>query len=376
MKKWLMWYLMLSKRLFVRGGFLALLLLIPLLVPAANFAMQGESGVLNVALVNCSEDSRAVNVIEKLKKDDSVIRYMVLPTEEDGIRAVEQGKADTAWVFGEGYADAQTAYAKGKSLTPFVTVYQKDETVPLQLASEKLFAAVYPDFAYDVLEGFVEEKVDPNGVETDKKTKDIFEHTVRNRELVAMKKLNSDEKVTVGNILLTPLRGLISIVCVLCGLAAAMFLLWDIKAGRFDWMPEEKRILPLIFSVFAALVPTGIVAVLALVVSGAGTGWGEILMLPVFILCAAGFCLCVATVLPSAEKLGAAIPGISVALLALSPIFFNIQILKPLRLMFPVHYYLQALYDKTYLMYGLLYAVCAFLLAMGVYGAKKRFKRK
>ncbi len=372
MKKWFMWYQMLSKRLFVRGGFLALILLIPLLVPVANFSMQGESGVLTVALVNEGEDPQAAKVIDKLTKSDSMLHYVVLSKEEDGIKAVEQMEADTAWVFTDQYTDARKAYAKGKRHTPFVTVYQREETVPLQLATEKLFAAVYPDFAYDVLEGFVEEKVDSMGTDVAKKTKAIFDGTVRNRELVVMKKLDRTEEVTVGNILLMPLRGLLAVICVLCGLAAAIFLLWDRKAGRFDWMPEGKRVIPLMLSIFAALIPSGVAATLALILSGAGTGWGEIPSLAVFILCAAGFCLCVATVLPTAEQLGAAIPGISVALLVLSPIFFHIRILKPLRLMLPVHYYLQAVYDKTYLLYGMVYAVCAFLLAAGVYRIRKK----
>ena len=61
-------------------------------------------------------------------------------------------------------------------------------------------------------------------------------------------------------------------------------------------------------------------------------------------------------------RLSAVTPVLIVALIAVSPIFFTISGLKPIRMLTPVYYYLTSIHDPIYLLWMLLYAaVCGAL---------------
>ena len=50
MRRWLLWFWMLSKRLYKRASFVAILALIPIAVLALNVAAQADSGFFHVVL--------------------------------------------------------------------------------------------------------------------------------------------------------------------------------------------------------------------------------------------------------------------------------------------------------------------------------------
>ena len=160
------------------------------------------------------------------------------------------------------------------------------------------------------------------------------------------------------NFLTGPVRGLLSLILVLTVLAASMYFLKDQEEGKYDWLPSYKRILPAFALCLSSVTFTGSAIFVGLLVSGVYVGFfREIFLMVLFIFATTGFGLVFCIVFRSYGKLGAAIPGILVSMLALSPIFFNLSILRPIRLLIPTHYYLYAIHNSKYYMYMIYYCI-------------------
>ena len=142
--KLVMWFLLLSKRLYKKLTFLAILLLIPVLVLAYNAAAQDDSGMITVVLAQKESDPLAQKIIENLDASSQLIRYDICQDAETAQALVEGGKADMAWIF-EGNLEARLAdfMAQPKEKNALVTVFLREDDVTLRLAREKLSGALY-----------------------------------------------------------------------------------------------------------------------------------------------------------------------------------------------------------------------------------------
>ena len=98
-RRFFLWYGLLSKRLLRRPGYLAVLLLIPLFALALALFSRQESGVVTVAL--CLEepaDAAARTTVERLLNAESILRCSAYPDPEAAREAVRSGQADAAWI--------------------------------------------------------------------------------------------------------------------------------------------------------------------------------------------------------------------------------------------------------------------------------------
>ena len=365
-KKLFLWYFMLTKRLFRKWSFLVLLCCIPLMVLASNYAMSGESGVMTIFLC-CEDDSpQAHKIVDSLFEGDSVIRFKVNNNKEEAIAEVKNQKADAVWCFESDFEQKTEQYAKRESLKPLVTVYQREDNIPLQLSNEILYGALYSSFSYEVYENFVYTKlVDKNTVSEEDLAR-YFNHTKQRDDIVKFEK--TDEEVSKNTLyLLTPLRGIMSIMVVLCGLAAAMYFLKDKKEGKYNWMSERKKIIPAFAQCLAALVPGAIAVLLAIGFTHISVGFArELLSMLLFVIASSGFCLVMCMLFKKSGNLGAVIPAILVVMLAVSPVFITIDMLKPIGMLMPVYYYLNSIYNASYYLYFVYYIIGVYAVAAAI----------
>lgn len=371
-KKLFLWYYMLTKRLFRKWSFLVLLCCIPIMMLVSNYAMSGESGVMTVILYSEDDSAEVQKIINNLTDGDSVIRFKVCNNKEDGIKEVEKHKADALWCFTEDFEQKLEKYAKHESSKPVVTVYEREDNIPLQLSHEKLYGALYSSFSYEVYENFVYTKlVDKNTVSEEEVGK-YFDGTKRRDDVVALEK--TDDTVSKNTMyLLTPLRGIMSIMVVLCGLAAAMYFLKDKKEGKYNWMSEQKRIIPAFAQCLAALVPAAVAVLAAVAFTDISVGFvNEIISMLLFVIASAGFCLVMCMLFKNSGNLGAAIPAILIVMLAVSPVFISIDMLKPIGKLMPAYYYLNSIYNASYYLYFVYYIIGVYAVAVVVNLFKRR----
>lgn len=358
---------MLAKRLLFRRSFVVLLLLIPLLLPAAGVLMQGDSGVLRIALCAAGgENPGAEKIMAGLKKEESVLRYTVYTSEREARQAVAGNREDAAWIFAEDFENALRSYGRGETRRAAVTVVERETGISLQLSHEKLYGALYPYIARAAYDDFIEREF--SGRIPAETAHRAYEETVGGGNVIRMEKMHNSGGAATGNYLTAPLRGLLSLVVMLCGMAACMYYLEDRSAGRLDWLPGKMRIFPAVGTAGAALLFAGIAMLAALFAAGIHTAlWLELAAMALFVLSAAGFCTVLALLFRKPGVLGAALPFLLLTMLALCPVFFNMKILRPVRLLLPPYYYLQAIGNPAYLLYMFFYCIAVFLAAAALH---------
>ena len=357
-KKYFIWYVMSGKRLLKKLSFVILLLMIPLLIPVADSLMTEESGVVKVAL-SAEESSETTNdIIESLMKKDSIINFEYYKNPQDAQRAVEKNLADAAWIFEDNFDEKLKLYAQSTESVNLVRVIEREDSISMQLSREVLYSSMFYDISYSLYENFTYENiVSPDEVSREE-IKETYDNYERCGSVVSLWRLESGEVKEQQNYLTAPLRGLMSLVVLLCILAAAMYFLSDQKAGKYDWMPVKMRLAPAFALCLNGAVFSTVAVMVAMFISGYSTGIvNEILSALLFALMSTGFSLVFCKVFSSPAKLGATLPGIMIVALIMSPIFFTFKVLRPVRLLLPTYYYLMAVHNANYYVYGLIYCV-------------------
>ena len=99
MKQIFLWFVLLNKRLARRISFWLILAAVPLLVLALGLLAQQESGVATVAVyVEDETDPAATSMLERLRKEKSVIHYRFCDSEQEARSLVKTSRADVAWI--------------------------------------------------------------------------------------------------------------------------------------------------------------------------------------------------------------------------------------------------------------------------------------
>lgn len=360
-KKFFLWYFMLTKRLFYKFSFIILLCVIPLMVLATDAAMSEESGVIKIMLYSEKGNTGAEEIINSLLTDDSVILFQKCDSKEYALNEAEQQRADAVWCFADDFDEKTEKFASGKSREPLVSVYEREESVFLQLSHEKLYSAIYNKFSYMVYKNFVyTELVDVNRV-SEETVKSYYDLMNRRNDVIETESVDTQRQTVENSYLTAPLRGILSVLIMLCGFAAAMYFLRDRANGKFDWMSGEKRIVPAFAQCLAAIIPAAAVVFATVCFTDVYMGFvNELISMLLFVLTSSGFCLLMCAVFRSSGKLGAAIPPLLIAMLVLSPVFFDISALRMLSLMMPTYYYLNSVYNAEYYFYSVIYIICVY----------------
>lgn len=375
MKKTLTWYYMFTKRLLRHYSFILILALIPVLLPVANSVMTRDSSVFKVALsAQDDNDAIAKRVIDRLYNSESVISYELYDSEEEAEEAVRMQKVDAAWVFVEGLQNKVELYTSTKGLEPLVNIYEFETDIRASLAREKLYGALFPDISYSLYSEFVRSEVLGDIQISDDELYKTYSGKNDYENIVKVETLDGKpvKKNSAGH-LTGPLRGLFSVIIMLCGLSAAMFFLKDKQDGKYDYIPGKRRIVPSFGMCFAATILCGSAVYLALLISGTYTGFvRETISMIMYIICAAGFCALMTLVFDSPNRLGATLPFFIILTIALTPIFFNVKMLKLVSLMIPTYYYLHSIYNSTYLLYMVSYTLIIYTVVFALNTIKSK----
>jgi len=358
---------MLAKRLLLNKSFVALLVLIPLLIPLANLAMKQESGVVRIALCNMSSGSRrAAKITEALKNEESVVSYVQYKTESAARKAVQNGRADGAWIFHEDFDERFEKYSRKESIRPVVTVVSREESIRLNLAREKLFGKLYEIYVYEKYESFVREEVIPGEDISPEELEGYYRSNSVPSGLIEVRTSGSNGVVDAGADYLTaPLKGLMSLIVMLCGFAAAGIFIKEKTSGTYTWLPSEKRVIPAFGSCLPATLISGSAVVVSLFAGGiAGNVWYEAAMMASYAVGAASLCTFVCIAVDRFEAFGALIPFAMLAMMLMCPVFFNIRALPVIRFLMPPYYYLMSVQNPEYMIYSALFSASALLLSV------------
>ena len=362
MKKFAMWFYLMSKRLYRKPVFLAILVLIPVLVLGYSKVNTEESGVVTIALAQKGQDELAGRMIEYLRDDSTLIRYVVCETPESALTKVQTGKADAAWVFPEQMEQKVAAFVDNPvKSNAFVEVTEREDTVALMLTREKLTGALFDCCSETLYLQYIRQNIPQMDDLSDARLLEYYRNTGLSQELFSFSDVGENMMNTANaHYLLAPLRGLLAVVIVLCGMATAMYYMGDVKKGTFAWVPESRRPLTELGCQLVSVSQIALAALLSLLLAGlAAPIRQELPVLVLYSLCTATFCMVLRRLCGSIKVLGTMIPLLLVAMLLVCPVFLDLGFLRQAQLLLPPTYYINAVYNTKYIWYMLLYILCA-----------------
>lgn len=380
LRKAFLFFLLLNKRLLKKYSFLVILAMIPVLAAGLLLAAGEDSGVLHIML--CAEDETddlAKQVIGELTGEKSILRYSAASSADMAYRAVCEGEADAAWIFAEGFTESVEGYVSDSGEKEFlVTVVEREDTVFLQLARERLYSALYPHLSYALFKNYITVDLSVGVSEEELKAEyrvaevdgGIFGFSYRNRE-------DQADTEAETNYLLTPLRGLLALAVLFCGLAASLYYEQDKEKKLFLQMPAGRGILfPYLYHL-PAVIDGAIAALTAFFITGI---WispeRELVLMALYCAACTEFCNLVRKICGTIQRLGACIPLLMLAMTVLCPVFISLKGFRMIQQLFPPFYYLQSVHNAGYIRYFLLYIAALYGLDLLAGARERRFSLK
>lgn len=369
LQKLLLWFAMLSKRLYKKPTFLALMILIPILVLGYTAITGGESGVITVGLACRADDAITQEIFWELQNNSKLLAFQVCADPQEAETLLQNGKLDAVWIFPENMADKIEAFVqRPTSSSAFITVLEREDNITLMLAREKLNASVYPYISQRVYVRFLRELAPELSHLSDEKLLEYYHATDLSLNLFEFEGAAAQQKET--SYLLSPLRGLLGTLILLCSLAAGMYYIRDIEVGTFAWVNRRWQFLPELGCQLTATLHISAVCLICLACCGlTGDLWTELIILFLYSLCCGLFAMALRQLCSSVNLFGTALPLVIVASLVICPVFFDLGAMRQLQLLLPPTYYINAAYDSHYLLYMAGYtgafAAMAILLQLG-----------
>ena len=369
MKRLFRWFFMLNKRLYKKASFVIMLMLIPVLITAFNFVAKEDSGFLHIVLAQIdTSDELSSQVIQELLNEDSIIRFSYAESEKEAINCVRNGDADEAWIFNSNLKQCVEEFCASdfdKNKTA-VNVVAKEQNVFLRVANEKLSATMYKHYAKSYYINFARTNVSSLDSLSDEELSAYFDNITLNEDLFVFASVDSDSahnSTMDTNYLTSPIRGLLSILVVICGIAAAIYYMQDEKSGTFSWVKESNRIYVAFACIMIATLNITSVVFISLLCTGlTASVLKELISFILYALCVAVFCLLIKQIFSSIRMLASIIPPLTVIMIALCPVFFDLRKLTALQLIFPPTYYVNVMYNNMYLLYMVIYTIVCFAL--------------
>ena len=350
-------FLLLNKRLLRKPSFIIILCLIPVMVFGLKLVSERESGIVRIALVN-EGNEEAQEIIDTLMHKDSVFLFSEVKDEKEGEEALWDNRIDAVWVFPKDFTSRVSDFSGAlvsnkKNSDRVVTVIEREDNVLLQLSRMELFGALYSDLSFSLFDNYInlkvaDEPVSVSGLhayyDNDMNKGELFDY--RDRE---------DEDVSAGY-LFAPLRGVLLLLVLLCGLAAAMYYRDDLNKEIFTWMPVGNKWVFEHVYLCTALVDGGLVVLITFFVTGLSkVSFLEVLLMLLFIVSCCCFCSLIRKLTRSLKSLATLIPILMLAMLVICPVFIYLRELKGLQLLLPPFYYLMAQNNTNYFNYFVIY---------------------
>ena len=365
-QKALMWLWLLTKRLYKRPAFLVILMLIPALVLGYTAMTRDDSGVVTVALAQEEEDPLATHIFQQLSGNGQMIRYVFCPDPEEAETLVRGGKADMAWIFPKDLKTRIDAFVDDPDDdNSFVLVLLREDTVTTMLARERLSGVLYEQIAKSYYLCYMRENFPELDHLSDEALMAYYNDFSPEGKLFTIEDAaNGTDHLQTVHYLLSPVRGLLGILTVLCGLAAAMFHMRDLQLGTFSWVSLRMRPAAELVNHLVSVLNVGLVAFVTLLLTDlAADPVREFLILLLYCLCIVSFCMVLRRLTGSIKLLGTLTPLLIVIMLLVCPVFFDFRPLRWLQLFLPPTYYINAAYKPAYILYMPVYI----LTGSGVY---------
>ncbi len=344
--------LLLNKRLYRKPLFLAIVLLIPLLTFGYSAIAKADSGFVTVALAQKDpSDPLGQQIIEDLMSGSPVIRFLQCDTPAKARELVVYGKADSAWIFDDDLQNRICAFVqKPTAKNAFVQILEREQSVTLLLTHEKLSGLIFTYLSPEIYMQYIRKNIPELSATSDEALLKHYNEVALSDTLFTF--AIQKENPSAQSYLLTPVRGLLAIVTMLCSLASAMFYTEDVKQGLFSRIPIKKLPGAEFLCQMITVGNIALIATVALFLAGLNTNLlKELALLIVYIPCVSLFAMVMRRIFPGMRALGILTPLMIVVAMCACPVFLDLIPLRTFALLLPPTYFIRGAFDAAFIGY-------------------------
>ncbi len=325
------------KRLLKRPAYIAVLAAVPIAALALSWASSAGSGIVTAGLVaKGSAGGAEERAARRLTEAGSAMRILTFDGEEEASAALRSGEIEAVWILGDLEGTLRAAARSGTAEHPIKVVEREDDPL-LALSREKLYAAIFPELSYEIYADLMEDRFG----ETDGSVlRSYYDTRIVTSRIIEFESVSGGEDTGPGY-MLSPLRGLLSLIVLAAALSSALYSIGEVRRGAFVWAGRPAMYAIPLLSHFLAALGAGAASLTALAAGGVlGNVLAEIACMTVFCALCAVFCEALRLVLGTEERFAAAIPAAIILSLALAPIFVDIRGFAPVKALLPPYWYL------------------------------------
>lgn len=347
-------FILWCKRFLKRPLFLFTLLLMPLSVIFLQNCHTKEDAVIHVALYFPEKDAdqTAENLTKKMiSLSNSAIKFYKSRTPKALKSDVASGKAACGYILPKNLDAKLQGFVATPA--PFIQAIRPEEDMRTRIVDEIVLSKLFQPLSYYRLTYYLSGKKDISSEET--WIYDTYQKHNSSELLFHFEYANGDGNTLLNdshaNFMLLPIRGVVSIMILLCCLTGGLFRYSD-KSGILPLMDTRKRKLCNLLSLLIPGLFAGITGLITIKMTGTmTTPAAEIPAMLLYILC----CMSLANLLyifcSHQEFYLAAIPVVVIGSLIFSPVFINLENLIPgtrfISCLIPTTHYLAAIHTSS-----------------------------
>ncbi|WP_081821970.1 ABC transporter permease [Pseudobutyrivibrio sp. LB2011] len=371
-------YLLLLKRLLKKKSYIAMLLVVPLMVLMLNAMSAAPSGLMTIGVYIPGDDSCSKWLKENLESNPGSLLFKFYDDADAVVKDVESQQLTEGWIVPEDLDTLVDNMAtKGKTKTK-IEIVIRESGLTHMLGREVLSSRVYPMIARQMAIYYISKNV-----YGDNPTEDQLNHIIEtydnyeiNGNLFEMGYVDgTDNSSEDTNYLMMPLRGILALWLLLCGIAASMYYLEDEANGLFIWWKTRFFVLrDLLYYLVIIFIPT-IMVLVGLYWGGVFTSLGrEIATIAAYDFVVIVVAIFIREIIHSIKGLGIVTPILIMASAMLSPVFIDFKEGRALQRFCPTFHYLYSIHDLYYLKSLLIYGI-AFLILWYIINTIKRHSK-
>ena len=368
MKQNVFWTWLCLKRLLFRPLFLIPLLLLPALVAGMRLEMKKSHATLQVGIL-CEDtmDETAEELAARLQElSGATVLFLKYDKEETLYRDVTQGKIQAAYIIpADLRGKLMDAAVSGK---PVIRTVRRETELTLKIVDELVLCRVYEYLAYDIGREYIINRTGEIPGLLLKERYDVY----RQKEMpFAFQYENGKENQILsedsGDYLILPVQGMTAVLILLSAMSGALFWYEDKKRNVFVWLDDRKRTWVHLIYIFVPAACAGVVGYVSLLATGISVGYGmEAVRMLLYVPSLVLFIYILQMLLRKEIYFLACIPILTAGELLVCPVFIDLAktapLLKELRLLTPVNFYMEFAYSVQGRLAFLYYLVGSVLL--------------
>ena len=215
-----------------------MLLVVPLMVFMLNIMSSADAGLMTIGVYIPGEDEFSQTLKEDIENNPGALQFIFYDDKEEAISDVERQQIAEAWIIPDDFEKTVSDMAARGRTKEKVEIVIRESGLTHMLGREVLCSRVYPLVARQIGIRYTEETVYNNNPSDTQYQHivDTYDTYGINGNLFEMGYVDQPEgNDTEVSYLMMPLRGILALWLLLCGVAASMYYIEDDKNSLFIW---------------------------------------------------------------------------------------------------------------------------------------------